>query len=44
MEIQGHLLEEFGFKAENKGFFTEWHEKMSIIRKKKLYQFMKLES
>ena len=35
MEIQGHLLEEFCFKASSKGFFTEWQQEMSIIRKEK---------
>lgn len=36
MEIQGNLLEEFGFKANAKGFFTEWQEVMSTIHKEHL--------
>jgi hypothetical protein len=26
MEIHGNILKEFGFKASNKGFFTEWQK------------------
>ena len=36
MEIQGNLLEEFGFKANAKGFFTEWQGVMSTIHKEHL--------
>ncbi|MDD7915319.1 hypothetical protein [Polaribacter ponticola] len=33
MQIQGNLLEELVFKASDRGFFTEWQDKMSTISK-----------
>lgn len=31
--MKGHIYEEFGFKAHNKGFFTQWQQLSKSISK-----------
>jgi len=32
MDVRGHIIEHFGFKADNKGFFNEWRELSSSLQ------------
>lgn len=34
MEIRGHIIERFGYKAHNKGFFDEWRTLSASLQEK----------